>query len=67
VTQATLTATDTPDTRNWATLPARVVVARVPVEPGTHSLSLGARERREQYKVNIKPGDWAVLNLSVLR
>ena len=33
-TQATLTALDTPDTRSWETLPARVAIARVRVPAG---------------------------------
>jgi hypothetical protein len=67
VTQATLTANDTPDTRSWSTLPARIVVARVTLKPGVHWVDLQARGRRERYKLNIKPGDWAVVNLTVLR
>lgn len=66
-TQATLTATDTPDTRSWSTLPARMAIGRFTVPPGAHWIDLEARGRRERYKINVKPGDWAVLNLTVLR
>jgi tetratricopeptide (TPR) repeat protein len=33
-TQATMTAADTPDTRSWSTLPARMAIGRVRVAPG---------------------------------
>jgi hypothetical protein len=66
-TQATLTATDTPDTRSWSTLPARMAIGRFTVAPGAHWIDLEARGRRERYKINVKPGDWVVLNLTVLR
>jgi hypothetical protein len=66
-TQATLTATDTPDTRSWSTLPARMALGRFSVAPGTHWIDLEARGRRERYKIDVKPGDWVVLNLTVLR
>jgi hypothetical protein len=66
-TQATLTATDTPDTRSWSTLPARMAFGRFNVAPGAHWIDLEARGRRERYKIDVKPGDWVVLNLTVLR
>ncbi|HTM46610.1 MAG TPA: hypothetical protein VL137_16750 [Polyangiaceae bacterium] len=67
VTQATLTATDTPDTRSWSTLPARITVARFTIPAGTHWVDLGARGRSERYKITVRPGDWALLGLTVLR
>jgi hypothetical protein len=66
-TQATMSAADTPDTRSWSTLPARVAIARLRVKPGTHWVGLGARGREERYKVTLKPGGWATVNLTVLR
>jgi uncharacterized protein len=66
-TQATLTAVDTPDTRSWVTLPARIAIGRLRVKPGKHRVELGARERRESFELDLKPRDWAVLNLTVLR
>src|SRR6185295_1411362 len=41
-TQATLTAVDTPDTRSWATLPARIAIGRVRVRPGVHVVQVEA-------------------------
>jgi uncharacterized protein len=64
--QATLTATDTPDTRNWSTLPARIAFGRVRVHPGTHVVSLTAAGGRKRQSVTIAPGGWAVVNLTAL-
>ena len=65
-TQATLTAVDTPDTRSWATLPARIAFGRLRVPAGTHLVTLGARGVRKQQRLAISPGGWAVLHLTVL-
>jgi uncharacterized protein Veg len=64
--QATLTATDTPDTRNWSTLPARVAFGRVRVHPGTHVVSLTAAGGRKRQTVTVEPRGWAVVNLTAL-
>ena len=66
LTQATLTATDTPDTRSWATLPARIAFGRVQVEPGTHWVQVQSRGEKRKKKLTLKPGQWAVVNLTVL-
>lgn len=66
-TQVALTAADTPDTRSWSTLPARIAIGRVRIPAGTHWVDLEARGRRERYKVVVRPGDWAVVNLTELR
>jgi hypothetical protein len=65
-TQATLTATDTPDTRSWATLPARMAFGRVLLPPGPRTVRLHARGADTTQKVNIAPGGFAVVNLTVL-
>jgi uncharacterized protein len=65
-TQATLTATDTPDTRNWATLPARMAFGRVMLPPGPRTVQLHARGADMTKKVDIKPGGFAVVALTVL-
>ncbi|HMJ15315.1 MAG TPA: hypothetical protein VK524_28060, partial [Polyangiaceae bacterium] len=65
-TQATLTAVDTPDTRSWATLPARIAFGRMRVPAGTHWVTLGARGVRRQQRLVMSPGGWAVLHLTVL-
>lgn len=65
-TQATLTAVDTPDTRSWATLPARIAIGRVRVKPGTHYLDLEARGVKKRQTVTVGPRGWAVVNLTIL-
>jgi tetratricopeptide (TPR) repeat protein len=65
-TQATLTAADTPDTRSWATLPARMAFGRVLLTPGVRTVQLRARGSQLEKKVEIKPGGFAVVNLTVL-
>jgi hypothetical protein len=65
-TQAALTAADTPDTRSWATLPARIVVGRVQVAPGEHRVLVQAQGVRKEASVKVAPGGWAVVSLTVL-
>jgi len=64
--QATLTATDTPDTRNWSTLPARIAFGRMRVRPGTHIVNLTAAGGRKRQSVTVEPGGWAVVDLTAL-
>jgi uncharacterized protein len=64
--QATLTATDTPDTRCWTTLPARLAFGRTRVSAGTHWVDLEARGIRKRQQVRVEPGGFAVVNLTVL-
>jgi hypothetical protein len=66
-TQATLTVLDTPDTRSWETLPARVAVARVRVAPGKHAVSLAARGAVRTVDVDVDKGGWSVVSLMALR
>jgi hypothetical protein len=65
--QATLTAVDTPDTRNWSTLPARIAVGRVRVPPGKHVIRLRVRGVEKVQTVNVPKGGWSVIPLTVLR
>ncbi len=65
-TQAALTATDTPDTRSWATLPARIAIGRVRLPPGEHQVLVQAQGVRKEAKVKLAPGGWAVVSLTVL-
>lgn len=66
-TQATLTALDTPDTRSWETLPARVAVARVRVPAGQHQIVMNARGVERRMTVDVPKGGWAVASLMALR
>jgi tetratricopeptide (TPR) repeat protein len=65
--QGTLVALDTPDTRSWETLPARIAVARLRVAPGPHLIRLDARGATRQVRSDLKPGDWVVASLQALR
>jgi len=66
-TQATLTALDTPDTRSWETLPARVAIARVRVPAGKHTVRVDARGVIRTADVEVQTGGWAVVSLMALR
>ncbi len=65
--QATLTATDTPDTRSWGTLPARIAFGRLRVPAGKHTLQLAVRGAVKRQTINLRKNGWAVVNLTVLR
>jgi uncharacterized protein len=66
-TQATLTALDTPDTRSWETLPARVAIARVRVPAGKHVVFIDARGVSRRQEVDVEKGGWALVSLMALR
>jgi tetratricopeptide (TPR) repeat protein len=66
-TQATLAAFDTPDTRSWETLPARVAIARVRVPAGRHAVRISARGIERSIDVDVDRGNWAVVSLMALR
>jgi tetratricopeptide (TPR) repeat protein len=66
-TQATLTATDVPDTRSWSTLPARISIARVQLPPGTHRVEVSASGASRKVPDDLKPGGYAVVSLTELR
>jgi hypothetical protein len=66
-TQATLTVLDTPDTRSWETLPARVAVARLRVAAGKHAVQISARGVARTASLDIERGGWAVVSLMALR
>ena len=69
--EGAMVAADKPDTRSWTLLPAFVFVARVPVQPGAHKVAVtamgsGGREHHE-FSVDVKAGDFAVLDVTTLR
>jgi uncharacterized protein len=66
VTQATMVAFDTPDTRCWATLPARIAVARVVLPAGRHMVRTSAQGVLRERPVDITPDGFAVVNLTEL-
>jgi hypothetical protein len=65
--QATLTATDTPDTRSWQTLPARLTFGRIRVKPGVHDVEVVVRGARKRQRVTVAAGGFAVVAHTVLR
>ncbi len=65
--QATLTALDTPDTRSWETLPARIAVARVRVAAGRHRVHLDSRGVYRQQEIDVPKGGFKVVSLMALR
>ena len=65
-TQATLSAVDTPDTRSWATLPARIGIARMRVPAGRHSVRVVALGVSRERQVDVPAGGYAVVNLTEL-
>jgi hypothetical protein len=66
-TQATLTALDTPDTRSWETLPARVAIARVRLPAGRHRVHIDARGVLRDVDLSVEDGGWSVVSLMGLR
>jgi hypothetical protein len=66
-TQATLTATDIPDTRSWGTLPARIAIARVQLPAGPHQIEISASGSSRKQSIDLKPGGWATVSLTALR
>lgn len=59
--QATLTAVDTPDTRSWETLPARIALGRLRVTPGAHRARVQAGRGAGVRPVNVPENGWAVV------
>lgn len=66
-TQATLTATDIPDTRSWGTLPARIAIGRVQLPPGKYDVEVSASGSTRRSSVELAPGGWSVVSLTALR
>jgi tetratricopeptide (TPR) repeat protein len=66
-TQATLTALDTPDTRSWETLPARVAIGRVRAPAGRHTITAVARGVTRTQAIDVTRGGWAAVSLQALR
>ena len=66
LTQATLTAADTPDTRSWSTLPARMAVSRLRLAPGKHKLKMTAQGEAREIEFEMEPGGWHTAVMTVL-
>jgi hypothetical protein len=66
-TQATLTATDIPDTRSWSTLPARIAIGRVQLPAGKYQVEVSAGGTERNVPVELDAGGFAVVSLTALR
>jgi hypothetical protein len=66
ITQGAMVAADKPDTRSWATLPARMSLVRTRLAPGTHRIEVNVSGRQYVYDVTIGPAQWTVLNVTDL-
>ncbi len=62
-----MSAADTPDTRSWVTLPARMRFARISLPEGEHLIQLKRGSRYEEVTVSLKSNGFAVVNFSALR
>lgn len=66
-TQAAMTAADTPDTRSWETLPARIAIARVKLPVGRHKIIVSGRGISREQTIVVEPGGWQIASLLALR
>jgi len=66
-TQAALVANDVPDTRSWATLPARIGIGRVVLPPGKHDVEVVLGPDHRKQSIEIAPGGYAVVCVTDLR
>lgn len=69
--EGAMVAADRPDTRSWTLLPGLVLVTRLQVPPGKHTLTLaatgpGGTETRE-FTAELKSGGHSVLDVTTLR
>ncbi|HWV37415.1 MAG TPA: hypothetical protein VN033_02945 [Vulgatibacter sp.] len=71
VVEGSMVALDTPDTRSWSTLPARVELTRIQVPPGTREVEIELYGRtgptRVRRQVEVGEGGFAVVDLTTLR
>ena len=65
--QGTMVAADTPDTRAWSSLPARIHHLRLNLSPGTHTITIRVGNRNFTRRVLIKENGITVMNFSRLR
>ena len=66
-TQAALTARDTPDTRSWSMLPARLRLLRVRLPPGKHKVRIDFGGTVKESTVRISKGGFTVVSGADLR
>lgn len=66
IAQASMAAADKPDTRSWATLPARIAVVRAELPPGEHAIEVTVLGRRHHLDATIGASEWVVVDVSEL-
>lgn len=66
VTQASMAAADKPDTRSWATLPARIAVARAELSPGQHVVDVSVLGRQHRVEVDVGAAGWVLVDVTEL-
>jgi len=66
IAEGAMAAADKPDTRSWATLPARMSLVRTRLSPGAHQVEVNIAGREYVYDVTIAPTQWVVLNVTDL-
>ena len=64
VVEGAMTAADTPDTRGWVTLPARIYVARIEVPAGPHRILVRGGGANAAIETQVPAGGWRVVNIS---
>jgi hypothetical protein len=62
-----MTAADTPDTRSWSTLPARIAIGRFRVPAGDHTMHVTVRGADRTVTIHAKKGGWAFVPIFELR
>ena len=66
ITQASMAAADKPDTRSWATLPARIAVVRAELPPGKHRVEVTVLGRQQRFETNLESSQWVVVDVTEL-
>ena len=66
VAQASMAAADKPDTRSWATLPARMAVVRTKLRPGTHEIQVTVLGQEHRLQATVGPGQWVLVDVADL-
>ncbi len=67
ITQASLAVADTPDTRSWDVMPARVAMKRLRVPAGEYQVTLSARGAERRERIVLPAGGFRVVSLFALR
>lgn len=66
IAQASMVAADKPDTRSWATLPARIAVVRTHLPPGKHTIEVTVLGREHRLEATVGPTDWVLVDVTEL-